>query len=88
MLKNSLKNMANSLRKIQERAMRSSKMKEDSEADRSIKALFSERIVKGRPDLFVASTPIPATPTAEPSPKNVLSENITGFVRLRLAHHA
>ncbi|KAK8820213.1 hypothetical protein WA556_000872 [Blastocystis sp. ATCC 50177/Nand II] len=78
-LKNSLKNMANSLRKIQERAMRSSKMKEESEADRSIKALFSERIVKGRPDLFVASTPIPATPTAEPSPKNVLSENITGF---------
>lgn len=68
--------------------MRSSKMKEESEADRSIKALFSERIVKGRPDLFVASTPIPSTPTPEPSPMGVLSENITGFVLLHSSGYA
>ena len=51
--------MANSLRKVQDRARRSSIATTETETERSIKALFSERIVKGRPDLFVPSTPIP-----------------------------
>ena len=80
MLKKSLANMATSLRKIQDRARRSARATAETEEERSIKALFSERIVKGRPDLFVASTPVPSTPSSETSPMCVLQENVSGFV--------
>lgn len=76
--------MANSLRKVQDRARRSSIANtEETDEERSIKNLFTERIVKGRPDLFVASTPAPSTPSAStPSTPRfeVLQSNISGFV--------
>lgn len=76
--------MANSLRKVQDRARRSSIANtEETDEERSIKNLFTERIVKGRPDLFVASTPAPSTPSASTptTPRfEVLQSNITGFV--------
>lgn len=74
--------MANSLRQVQERARRSS-IANESEEERSIKDLFTQRIVKGRPDLFVASTPAPTTPVTPESASQrfeVLQSNITGFV--------
>ena len=59
----------------------------ETEEERSIQDLFPQRIVKGRPDLFVASTPIPtspSTPSSVPSTPSqtfeVLQSNITGFV--------
>ena len=58
----------------------------ETEEERSIKDLFTQRIVKGRPDLFVASTPIPTSPSSpQTSPTTpsqtfeVLQSNITGF---------
>lgn len=76
--------MANSLRKVQDRARRSSIATTETETERSIKALFSERIVKGRPDLFVPSTPIPMDmeESEASSPLGVLQNNISGFVGL------
>lgn len=76
--------MANSIRQVQERARRSS-IAGESEEERSIKDLFTQRIVKGRPDLFVASTPAPTTPITPESAVQrleVLQSNITGFVFL------
>ena len=74
--------MANSLRKVQDRARRSSIATTETETERSIKALFSERIVKGRPDLFVPSTPIPTDmdESEVSSPLGVLQNNVSGFV--------
>lgn len=82
--------MANSLRKVQERARRSSIASKETETERSIKALFSERIVKGRPDLFVPSTPIPPamTESGASSPLGVLQNNVSGFVVLFCPSHA
>ena len=82
-LKKSLQTVANSLRKVQERARRSSIANvTETEEDRSIKDLFTQRIVKGRPDLFITSTPVPVTPgTPETSQRfEMLQSNITGFV--------
>lgn len=89
MLRRSLQNMANSLRKVQDRARRSSIATTETETERSIKALFSERIVKGRPDLFVPSTPIPTDmdESEVSSPLGVLQNNVSGFVALLYVPH-
>lgn len=89
MLRRSLQNMANSLRKVQDRARRSSIATTETETERSIKALFSERIVKGRPDLFVPSTPIPTDmdESEASSPLGVLQNNVSGFVYLLYVPH-
>ena len=89
MLRRSLQNMANSLRKVQDRARRSSIATTETETERSIKALFSERIVKGRPDLFVPSTPIPTDmdESEASSPLGVLQNNVSGFVALLYVPH-
>ena len=89
MLRRSLQNMANSLRKVQDRARRSSIATTETETERSIKALFSERIVKGRPDLFVPSTPIPTDmdESEVSSPLGVLQINVSGFVYLLYVPH-
>lgn len=81
--------MANSLRKVQDRARRSSIATTETETERSIKALFSERIVKGRPDLFVPSTPIPTDmdESEVSSPLGVLQNNVSGFVSLLSVPH-
>ena len=80
--------MANSLRKVQERARRSS-IANETEEEKSIKDLFTQRIVKGRPDLFVASTPAPTTPATPDTTQRleVLQSNITGFVILSCMFH-
>ena len=82
MFRRSFQNMANSLREVQDRARRSSIATTETETERSIKALFSERIVKGRPDLFVPSTPLPTDmeESGSSSPLGVLQNNVSGFV--------
>ena len=91
--------MTNSLRKVQERARRSS-IVEETEVDQKIKDLFTQRIVKGRPDLFVTSTPVPGPSSQTPTPSTptlstetvqrleVLQSNITGFVFIFLLSHS
>ena len=82
-MRKAFQNMAKSLREVQDRARRSSIANTaETEDERSIKALFSERIVKGRPDLFVPATPIPPEPseTDATSPLGVFQTNLSGFV--------
>ena len=77
-LRRSLQTMANALRKVQERAMQSAQARHtETEEERSIKALFTERIVKGRPDLFSPTAESPSH--ASPVPEGRLSDHLRDF---------
>lgn len=97
MFQRSVQSVANAFKKVQERAIKSTQnQREETEEEKSIKALFAERIVKGRPDLFTPSSPVPSPHSEEPDelkepkePKkdattprlNILQANLSGFVR-------
>jgi hypothetical protein len=90
-LKKSLQTMASAIRKVQERAMKSSRTEHvETEEERSIKALFTDRIVKGRPDLFTPTSPVPSSPTPSDDSgtlQNMLQTNLSGFVLLLCSVH-
>lgn len=97
MFQRSVQSVANAFKKVQERAIKSTQnQREETEEEKSIKALFAERIVKGRPDLFTPSSPVPSPHSEDPEepkeskePKkdattprlNILQANLSGFVR-------
>ena len=83
--------MTNAFKKVQERAIKSTQnRREETEEEKSIKALFADRIVKGRPDLFTPTSPLPSPRSPEDpeetkkdatTPRlNILQANISGFV--------
>ena len=90
-LKKSLQTMASAIRKVQERAMKSSRTEHvETEEERSIKALFTDRIVKGRPDLFTPTSHVPSSPTPSDDSgtlQNMLQTNLSGFVLLLCSVH-
>ena len=91
MFKRSVQSVTNAFKKVQERAIKSTQnRREETEEEKSIKALFADRIVKGRPDLFTPSSPIPSPRSPEEpeevkkdatTPRlNILQANLSGFV--------
>lgn len=91
MFKRSVQSVTNAFKKVQERAIKSTQTRrEETEEEKSIKALFSDRIVKGRPDLFTPSSPLPSPRSPEDpeeakkdatTPRlNILQANLSGFV--------
>lgn len=91
MFKRSVQSVTNAFKKVQERAIKSTQNhREETEEEKSIKALFSDRIVKGRPDLFTPSSPLPSPRSPEDPEEakkdattpllNILQANLSGFV--------